>query len=218
MDIPAECDIGTAGAISLAIQCVLPAALKFKRGWSDRPPPYRPLLRLSGGSSAIYAPTSDYIRLVLAPTLVLFGIVLDVRIERHGFFPKGGGVCTVDFDKSHCKRIQGDNGGNNGDDVGNNLENEGIGNKREGDTKGMYLLTACDVVERHGIVHVGGNIIVSGGEFILQRVRESVRDHVSRVLRLFLQAAMIQSATATQLLTQSLLKRLATTMRLKSVW
>jgi len=80
-------DCGTAGAISLMIQCALPCQLFL-------PIPTRVLF--CGGTDAKYAPTIDYLRHVLFPSLKrLFGIETEIKLHRRGFFPRGGGKVEI---------------------------------------------------------------------------------------------------------------------------
>jgi len=80
-------DCGTAGAICLMIQCALPCQM-------FSPAPTRITFR--GGTDASFAPTIDYFRYVLNPTLKrLFGLETQIDLHRRGFFPRGGGSVEV---------------------------------------------------------------------------------------------------------------------------
>ena len=53
-------------------------------------------LRLEGGTNAEFAPQIDYVEHVLLPLLSQhMGIVVDLKVQRRGYFPKGQGVVNV---------------------------------------------------------------------------------------------------------------------------
>jgi len=80
-------DCGTAGAISLMVQCALPCQL-FS--------PIPMCISFCGGTDALFAPTVDYLRYVLNPTMKkLFGFEVQINLLRRGFFPRGGGKVEV---------------------------------------------------------------------------------------------------------------------------
>ena len=74
--------VGTAGSACLVLQTVLPALLYAPGSTS---------LTLEGGTHNPMAPTFDYLERVFAPLLRRMGARLELRLERHGFFPAGGG-------------------------------------------------------------------------------------------------------------------------------
>ncbi|KAJ4463126.1 putative RNA 3'-terminal phosphate cyclase [Paratrimastix pyriformis] len=82
-----KADTQTAGAITLLLQAALPVMLFA---------PTACHAVLKGGSNVSMSPQIDYIQLVLAPTLLRFGVHFELRLERRGFFPRGGGVVVVD--------------------------------------------------------------------------------------------------------------------------
>ncbi|MFH1447932.1 MAG: RNA 3'-terminal phosphate cyclase [Candidatus Micrarchaeota archaeon] len=75
-------DVGTAGAVTLVAQCIIPL-LSFaeKESW----------VRITGGTHVRWSPPFEYVRDVLLPALRKFGQDIDVDILRYGFFPNGGG-------------------------------------------------------------------------------------------------------------------------------
>lgn len=74
-------DIGTAGSVPLLLQaCLLPAL--------RAPGPVH--LELLGGTDVRGGPPMDYVSTVLLPYYRMLGRVRE-RVERRGFFPKGGG-------------------------------------------------------------------------------------------------------------------------------
>jgi RNA 3'-terminal phosphate cyclase (ATP) len=74
--------IGTAGSTSLVLHAILPALL-FAEGESE--------VRLSGGTDAMSAPPADHLAQVYVPWLHAMGIEAELRVERRGYYPAGGG-------------------------------------------------------------------------------------------------------------------------------
>jgi RNA 3'-terminal phosphate cyclase (ATP) len=77
-----ELEVGTAGAVTLVLQTVLPAALSL--GLSTR-------WLLSGGTDVSWSPTSSYFELIHCWLLRRLGYDVSVRTLSHGFYPRGGG-------------------------------------------------------------------------------------------------------------------------------
>jgi RNA 3'-terminal phosphate cyclase (ATP) len=75
--------IGTAGSCTLVLQTVLPALLK-----ADKPS----VLRLTGGTHNPMAPPAQFLQRAWCPRLAEMGAHIDIRLERFGFYPAGGGV------------------------------------------------------------------------------------------------------------------------------
>lgn len=80
--------VGTAGSAMLVLQTVLPP-LMLAEGPSQ--------LRLEGGTHNPMAPPFDYLQRVYLPLLERMGVRVEARLERHGFFPAGGGIVHVDI-------------------------------------------------------------------------------------------------------------------------
>jgi RNA 3'-terminal phosphate cyclase (ATP) len=75
-------DIGTAGSVTLVLQALaLPLALA--EGTSE--------VFLRGGTHVPWSPPYNYIELCWLPLVSGIGLSLDVRLERAGFYPRGGG-------------------------------------------------------------------------------------------------------------------------------
>jgi RNA 3'-terminal phosphate cyclase (ATP) len=74
--------IGTAGSCTLVLQTVLPALLT-----ADRPS----TLRLQGGTHNPMAPPVQFLQRAYGRALAEMGAEIDVRLERFGFYPAGGG-------------------------------------------------------------------------------------------------------------------------------
>ena len=81
--------VGTAGSATLVFQAVLPALLRA-------PEPSR--LILEGGTHNPYAPPFDFVAKTFLPVLRRMGASIDVRLERYGFYPAGGGRIVVGID------------------------------------------------------------------------------------------------------------------------
>jgi RNA 3'-phosphate cyclase len=79
-------DIGTAGAITLVLQAVLPVALAA---------PAPVTLRITGGTDVRAAPPFDYFRFVILPWLAHLGLMVEARLIRRGYYPRGGGEVEV---------------------------------------------------------------------------------------------------------------------------
>jgi RNA 3'-terminal phosphate cyclase (ATP) len=78
--------IGTAGSTTLVLQTVL-LALSLASHAST--------IRLEGGTHNPLAPPADFLVDVFVPMLEKMGVQTDIRLERHGFYPAGGGVLNV---------------------------------------------------------------------------------------------------------------------------
>lgn len=77
---------GSAGSTTLVLQTVLPALWRCTR-------PSR--LRLEGGTHNPLAPSVDFIADSYLPSLRQLGLQAHVALERHGFYPAGGGMVTA---------------------------------------------------------------------------------------------------------------------------
>ncbi|HWR25736.1 MAG TPA: RNA 3'-terminal phosphate cyclase [Methanosarcina sp.] len=85
-------DIGTAGSISLLLQCLMPA-LPFAKEEVE--------LTIRGGTDVAWAPTVDYLQQVTFKALKQLGYAGDVNLKEHGYYPKGGGKVLAFFEP--CK-------------------------------------------------------------------------------------------------------------------
>ena len=81
-------DIGTAGSISLFLQCIMPA-LPFANEKVE--------LRVTGGTDVAWAPTVDYLKYVTFRALERLGYTGSVTLKEHGYYPKGGGKVLAFF-------------------------------------------------------------------------------------------------------------------------
>ncbi len=74
--------IGSAGSTALVLQTVLPALLL-----ADAPS----RVTLSGGTHVPAAPTFEYLSEVFLPLLARMGVHAEIKLQRPGFYPAGGG-------------------------------------------------------------------------------------------------------------------------------
>lgn len=78
--------IGTAGSASLVLQTVLPPLLRAS-GPSE--------VTVEGGTHNSMAPTADFLQTCFLPLVNRLGPRVQVKLERHGFYPAGGGCVTL---------------------------------------------------------------------------------------------------------------------------
>jgi RNA 3'-terminal phosphate cyclase (ATP) len=76
-------DIGTAGSVSLLLQCIMPIML-----FADKPS----RIHIQGGTAVRWSPTIPFLEEVVYKALKSMGASLNVGVERQGFYPKGGGL------------------------------------------------------------------------------------------------------------------------------
>ncbi len=101
-------DIGTAGSISLLLQCLIPVALHS---------PEIVLFDITGGTDVNWSPPIDYLRHVTLPALALAGCGVEIEVLRRGYYPRGGGqiravitpsrISGVDFERMGANTIYG---------------------------------------------------------------------------------------------------------------
>lgn len=83
--------VGTAGSATLVLQTVLPALL-IAEGPSE--------LVLEGGTHNQWAPPFDFLQQAFLPLVKRMGPRVSATLERHGFYPAGGGRFTVAIEPS----------------------------------------------------------------------------------------------------------------------
>lgn len=81
--------VGTAGSATLVLQSILPPLL-LATG--------RTTLALEGGTHNPAAPPFDFVQRVFLPIVNRLGPRLEATLERHGFYPAGGGRFVVTID------------------------------------------------------------------------------------------------------------------------
>ncbi|MFQ5552556.1 MAG: RNA 3'-terminal phosphate cyclase [Thermoplasmata archaeon] len=75
-------DVGTAGSVTLVLQAVLVPAL-----FAAQPT----TVTIRGGTDVRWSPPADYTRNVFLPLLAGMGGTATFRVERRGYYPRGGG-------------------------------------------------------------------------------------------------------------------------------
>ncbi len=91
-------DVGTAGSLTLVLQCLLPALSHA---------PSESSLTLVGGTDVPFAPPYDYFAQVFLPALAELGPAVDSRLVMRGFYPRGGGEIEVRISPSPTLRAIG---------------------------------------------------------------------------------------------------------------
>lgn len=89
-----EIDIGTAGSITLFLQCLMPALMHAPGIIS---------IKITGGTDVQWSPSIDYMRYVTLSALKNIGIECDLTLIRRGYYPKGGGRVEARINPSHPK-------------------------------------------------------------------------------------------------------------------
>jgi RNA 3'-terminal phosphate cyclase (ATP) len=85
-------EIGTAGSVTLLMQCLLPALLR-----ADGPTS----LHVQGGTDVQWAPTADYFKHVFLPALSLFGAQARMELLHRGYYPRGQGEVLLQVEPAH---------------------------------------------------------------------------------------------------------------------
>jgi RNA 3'-terminal phosphate cyclase (ATP) len=84
-------DIGTAGSITLLMQCLMPATLK-----ADGPV----TLEIHGGTDVQWSPTIDYFKNVFLPAMARFRALVSLEIRQRGYYPRGQGSVVLNVEPS----------------------------------------------------------------------------------------------------------------------
>jgi len=85
--------IGTAGSGTLVLQTILPA-LMTASGRSE--------ITIEGGTHNMQAPPLDFLQKVFLPVVSRLGPKVEIRFEKYGFYPAGGGRFTATIEPSEC--------------------------------------------------------------------------------------------------------------------
>jgi len=89
-----DIDIGTAGSITLLLQCIMPA-LPFAKEEVG--------LAVRGGTDVAWSPTIDYLQHVTFRALERLGYSGRITLKEHGYYPKGGGKVSAFFKPCRLK-------------------------------------------------------------------------------------------------------------------
>ncbi|QZD94060.1 RNA 3'-terminal phosphate cyclase [Qipengyuania gelatinilytica] len=89
--------VGTAGSTGLVLQTVLVPLML-----ADAPS----RLVIEGGTHAMAAPPFEFLQKTLLPVLERMGPKLSITLERHGFYPRGGGRIVLGVDPVPLRPIE----------------------------------------------------------------------------------------------------------------
>ncbi|MBC2709203.1 MAG: RNA 3'-terminal phosphate cyclase [ANME-2 cluster archaeon] len=89
-------DIGTAGSITLLLQCLMPIALAAQEPVS---------LDITGGTDVAWSPPIDYMAHVLLPVLETMGLKCNIKLQRRGYYPRGGGRVAAIIQPSALRAV-----------------------------------------------------------------------------------------------------------------
>ncbi|QFT78532.1 RNA 3'-terminal phosphate cyclase [Erythrobacter sp. THAF29] len=89
--------VGTAGATGLVLQTIL-VPLMLADGPSR--------VVIEGGTHAIAAPPFEFLAHTLLPVIDKMGPRISAKLDRHGFFPRGGGRIVVDFEPAPLRAVE----------------------------------------------------------------------------------------------------------------
>ncbi len=90
-----DIDIGTAGSITLLLQCLMPIALHS---------PGMVKFKISGGTDVSWSPTIDYMRFVTLSAFSRMGYECIIRLVRRGYYPRGGGCVEAAITPAKLRR------------------------------------------------------------------------------------------------------------------
>jgi len=90
-----EIDIGTAGSITLLLQCLIPVAL-----FADEPTK----VKITGGTDVKWSPPIDFYTDVFLKAIREMGCEVQIDLKKRGYYPKGGGLVETRIAPlySHC--------------------------------------------------------------------------------------------------------------------
>ncbi len=89
-------DVGTAGSVTLVLQALLPVV-----AFANEPIK----ITLKGGTAVPKSPTVSYFERIFLVHLQKIGFKAKIRVLRHGFYPKGGGIVEVETEPSQLKPL-----------------------------------------------------------------------------------------------------------------
>lgn len=89
-------EIGTAGSIPMLLLTVLPMCVRARN-------PVR-LHVVKGGTDVKNAPTTNYLKHLLLPTLAKMGLTASITVNKYGYYPKGMGEVTLEVQP--CQKLK----------------------------------------------------------------------------------------------------------------
>jgi RNA 3'-terminal phosphate cyclase (ATP) len=162
-------DIGTAGSITLLLQCLMPAASQSMESVT---------FDITGGTDVAWSPPIDYLSHVVLPVLTSMGLNCSIQLQKRGYFPRGGGkvsatiypseitglnitnvLCTV-VGMSHCSNLPEHVAQRQADSANETLKNAGYSSAINVETSD-YPSTGSGVTLWCG--HVGGSALGKRG-------------------------------------------------------
>ncbi len=93
-NIVTNVDTHTAGSVVLISQTLVPISILCHKDLE---------VTIIGGTEVSNSPTIDYLVRVVIPVYRLLGVDVQVRLEKRGYYPKGGGKITVKSDGSKSR-------------------------------------------------------------------------------------------------------------------
>jgi RNA 3'-phosphate cyclase len=93
----ADIDIGSAGSITLLLQTLLPAMAAGDK---------KVQLKIRGGTETNWSPTIQYFQDVTLNVLKGMGLDAKLEIEKHGYYPKGGGTVIIRSSPAKLRAIR----------------------------------------------------------------------------------------------------------------
>jgi len=90
-----DVDIGTAGSITLFLQCLLPVAMHA---------PGTLRIKVTGGTDVSWSPSIDYLRFVTIGALSKMGFQCEINLIKRGYYPRGGGCVEALIHPSLLKK------------------------------------------------------------------------------------------------------------------
>jgi len=88
-------EIGTASSISMLLLTVLPLCVSAKRAVNVHV--------VKGGTDVRHAPTINYLKHLLLPTLRRMGLKASLTVQKYGYYPKGMG--EVSLEVQPCRKL-----------------------------------------------------------------------------------------------------------------
>ena len=82
-------DVGTAGSVTLVLQCCLLPCL-----FSNE----KTKITIKGGTDVKWSPPADYFRNIFLKTISKMGANIELKIIKRGFYPKGGGEIEINIE------------------------------------------------------------------------------------------------------------------------
>jgi RNA 3'-terminal phosphate cyclase (ATP) len=93
-----EIDIGTAGSITLLLQCLIPVAL-----FADEPT----RVSIKGGTDVKWSPPIDFYTEVFLKAIHEMGCDTHLDVKRRGYYPKGGGLVETRMAPLYSHQLKG---------------------------------------------------------------------------------------------------------------